>query len=622
MKEFSTPLLVEPSGHRNATELLLQRYRTSPDHVAFEVRAAGAAVTEPWRQVTTRQFVDEVRALAKGLLAAGIEPGESLAIMSPTRYEWALADMAAWFAGAVVVPVYETSAAPQVTAILADAGVRLAIAGTAGHAALLEVGFAEAGIPGLGIWTMDVRPGADLADLVARGAGISDAAVEERRLLAGLDSVATIVYTSGTTAAPKGALITHGNFVGQVLNVAAAYTGVVREGGNTIIFLPMAHVLARGLQLTCLANGMRIAHLSDPRDVVPALGVLKPTFLVVVPRVLQKIQASAAAAAAQKHLGPVWASAQGTAVAWGRFAQARDADPATRPGLGLRVRHALFDRLFYARLRTLMGGRLDYLLSGAAALDAELSLFFRGLGLPVVEGYGLTETTAPLTGNMPGSIRAGSVGVPMPGTTVRISDRGEVLARGVGVFAGYRRRADNADAFTDGFFHTGDLGELDESGSLTLNGRIKDVIVTAGGKTISPAIWEGYVEGDPLVAHAVMVGEGKPYLGGLVLLDPESVAAWAEREGIADLTGLQIPDDGGAVQIDDVRLLSAIGKAVSAANAKIARSEQVRRFVLLLTDLSEANGIVTPTMKLKRGAFTERAHHIVDKLYADPRSQA
>jgi long-chain acyl-CoA synthetase len=223
---------------------------------------------------------------------------------------------------------------------------------------------------------------------------------------------------------------------------------------------------------------------------------------------------------------------------------------------------------------------------------------------------------------MPGSIKAGSVGVPMPGTTVRLSDQGEVLARGVGVFAGYRRTADNADAFVDGFFRTGDLGELDGQGRLTLRGRIKDVIVTAGGKTVSPAIWEGYVEGDPLVAHAVMVGEGKPFLGGLVLLDPESVAAWAEREGIADLAGLRIPDDGGAVQIDDARLLTAIGTAVSSANAKIARSEQVRRFVLLLTDLSEANGIVTPTMKLKRGAFTERARHIVDNLYADTRSQA
>ncbi|OAE00976.1 AMP-dependent synthetase [Arthrobacter sp. OY3WO11] len=622
MKEFSTPLLVEPSSHRNATELLMQRFRTSPDHVAFEVRTLGGAITDPWRQVTTRQFVEEVRALAKGLIAAGLQPGESVAIMSPTRYEWAVADMAAWFAAAVVVPVYETSALPQVAAVLDDAAVRLAIAGTAGHALLLDQGFEETGRTSLGVWTMDARPGADLAELTKRGAAVPDSTVEERRLLPDLDSVATIVYTSGTTAAPKGALITHGNFMGQVLNVGAAYTGVVREGGNTVIFLPMAHVLARGLQLICLANGMRIAHLSDPKDVVPALGVLKPTFLVVVPRVLQKIQASAAAAAAKKHLGRVWAAAQRTAVEYGRFAEAHDADPSVRAPFGLRARHAVFNRLFYARLRALVGGRLDYLLSGAAALDAELSLFFRGLGLPVIEGYGLTETTAPLTGNMPGAISAGTVGVPTPGTTVRISDRGEVLARGVGVFAGYRRPADNQDAFTDGYFRTGDLGELDKLGRLTLKGRIKDVIVTAGGKTVTPAIWEGYVEGDPLVAHAVMVGEGKPYLGGLVLLDPESVTAWAEREGIADLDGLRIPDDGGAVQIEDARLLSTIGKAVSAANAKLARSEQVRKFVLLLADLSEANGMVTPTMKLKRTAFTERARHIVENLYAESRSQA
>ena len=307
---------------------------------------------------------------------------------------------------------------------------------------------------------------------------------------------------------------------------------------------------------------------------------------------------------------------------WGRFAEAHDADAAVRAPLGLRARRAVFDRLFYARLRALVGGRLDCLLSGAGALDAELSLFFRGLGLPVIEGYGLTETTAPLTGNLPGAIRSGSVGVPMPGTTLRISGEGEVLARGVGVFAGYRSEADNEGAFVDGFFRTGDLGELDSQGRLTLNGRIKDVIVTAGGKTVTPSIWEGYVEGDPLVAHAVMVGEGKPYLGGLVLLDPESLAAWAEREGIADLAGLQIPDDGGAVQIEDARLLSVVGKVVSAANSRLARSEQVRKFVLLLADLNESHGMVTPTMKLKRTVFTERARHFVEHLYTDARSQA
>lgn len=620
MREMGGPGFAVSSDRRNASDLLAHRVRTAPDHVAFEVRAAGEPVTAAWRQVTTREFEQEVRALAQGLVAAGVQPGESIAVMSPTRYEWALADLAAWYAGAVVVPIYETSAQAQVTAILADAAVRLGIGGSAGHAALLSAGFAESGIDALGVWTMDPAPEGDLADLVARGAGVPDAVVEERRLLADLDAVATIVYTSGATAAPKGALITHGNLVGKVLSVAAAYTEVVREDGNTIIFLPLAHVLARGLQLICLANGMRIAHLADPREVVPALGALRPTFLVVVPRVLQKIQAAAAAAAAKKHLGGVWAAAQRTAVAWGRHCEAVDADPATPTPLWLGLPRALFDRLFYARLRTLLGGRIDYLLSGAAALDEELSLFFRGLGMPVIEGYGLTETTAPLTGNLPGAIRSGTVGVPLPGAAVRISDQGEVLARGVGVFVGYHNPAEDTEAFSDGWFRTGDLGSLDDQGRLTLRGRLKDVIVTSGGKTVSPALWERHVEADPLVAHAVMIGEGKPYLGGLVLLDPESVQDWAAREGVTSLARLHLPTGGGITRIDDSRLVAAVGKAIGAANAQLARSEQVRRFALLLADLSESGGIVTPTMKLKRTALADRVRGIVDSLYPDPRT--
>ena len=605
------------AGYRNASDLLARRARQAPRHVAFEVPDAAGSITTPWRQVTTVEFESQVRALAKGLIAVGLQPGQSVAVMSPTRYEWAVADLAAWYAGAVVVPIYETSAQPQVTAILADADVRLAIAGTAAHAALLRTGLAQPGLRPLGVWSIDPDPGADLADLVARGAGIADDVVEHRRGQAGLDSVATIVYTSGTTAAPKGALITHGNLVGKVLSVADAYTEVVREDGNTVIFLPLAHVLARGLQLICLTKGMRIAHLADPRDVVPAVAVLRPTFLVVVPRVLQKVQAAAAAAAASRHLGPVWAAAQRTAIEWGRHSEAADADPGVRPGRRLRLRHRLFDRLFYSRLRDKLGRRIDYLLSGAARLDTDLSLFFRGIGLPVVEGYGLTETTAPLTANLPGAIRSGTVGVPLPGTELRISEEGEVLARGVGVFPGYHNPADNAAAFVDGWFRTGDLGALDATGRLTLLGRLKDVIVTSGGKTISPALWESQVEADPLVAHAVMVGEGKPYLGGLVLLDPESVQQWAERAGIGDQVRLPVPGRGAVSLVEDSRLVAAVAAAIGAANAQLARSEQVRRFALLLADLSDIGGIVTPTLKMKRAAFTDRVRDIVESLYAD-----
>ncbi|HQZ00739.1 MAG TPA: AMP-dependent synthetase/ligase [Propionicimonas sp.] len=621
LREVRTPMLADAGACRNATDLLLARLAEAPDHVAFEVRAPGAPVTGPWRPVTTAEFVARVRRLGRGLVAVGVHPGDAVAIMAATRYEWAVAEMACWFAGAVVVPVYDTSAAVQVETIVADAEVRLGLAGSEAQAVLLREALVARGRDALGVWTMDADPGHDLDDLQRRADAVGEPELERRRTRAGLDTVATIVYTSGTTAAPRGALVTHGNFVLQVRNIAAAYTEVVKPDGNTIIFLPLAHVLARGLQLVCLASGMRIAHLAEPREVVPALAVLRPTFLVVVPRVLQKVQAAAAATAARKRLGPVWSLAQATAVSWGRFAERVQDDPAARPPAWLAVRRWVFDRLFYARLRELLGGRIEYILSGAAALDAELCLFFHGIGVPVVEGYGLTETTAPLTGNLPGSIRAGTVGVPMPGLTVRISPDGEVLARGVGVFAGYRNAAADAAAFADGFFRTGDLGELDASGRLTLHGRCKDVIVTSGGKTISPAAWEGLVEQNPLVAHAVLVGEGKPYLGGLILLDPESVNAWAEREGLASFVRLSAPVDGGLVQVADSHLMAAVGRAVHAANAQVARSEQVRRFSVLIADLTEKGGMVTPTLKLKRSALMARVHDLVETLYHDPRGQ-
>ncbi len=614
MREISTPPLADLTGVRNTTDLLARRVASHPDAVAFDVREAGAPVAGPWRAVTAAEFETHVRALARGLVAAGLEPGEAVAVMAPTRYEWALMDLAVWYAGGVVVPVYETSAQIQVSAIVRDAGVRLAVGGGGRHVDLLAAALAELGIAAP-VWSMDPAPGRDLDALVTLGGDVPDAVVDERRTGADLDDVATIVYTSGTTSSPRGALITHRNLVGQVLSVAAAYTDVVREGGSTVIFLPLAHVLARGLQLVCLAGGMRIAHLSDPREVVPALSVLRPTFLVVVPRVLQKVQAAAAAAAAAKRIGFLWAWAQRTAVRWGRHLEAVDAGEDPRAPLHLRARRALFERLFYGRLRARLGGRVDYLLSGAAALDAELSLFFRGIGVPVIEGYGLTETTAPLTGHLPGAIRSGSVGVPMPGTTVRISEDGEVLARGIGVFRGYRNPANDADAFVDGFFRTGDLGSLDEHGNLTLHGRLKDVIVTSGGKTVSPEDWERFVERDPLVAHAMVVGEGKPYLGGVVLLDPESLTAWAQRRGIVDMGPLQLPKGGGAVEIVEPRLVAAIGAVVAAANARLAASEQVRKFALVVADLSEAGGTVTPTLKLKRAAIADQVRHITDRLY-------
>lgn len=610
--EFSSPVEVELGGHRNVTDLLMRRVQAAPDHIAFEVPDSDG---DRWRPVSTAEFVEEVTGLARGIMGAGLQPGEAVALMAATRYEWAVCDLAIWFAGGVVVPIYATSAQTQVNAILADAGVRLAIAGSQAQADLLTEASKSCVTSSLGVWLMDAKAGGDLAALAALGDRVSMAQVEARRLLADLDSVATIVYTSGTSGTPKGANITHRNFVGQVLAVAAGYSEVVRDDGNTVIFLPLAHVLARGLQLVCLAKGMRIAHVDDPKQAVSVLPMLRPTFLVVVPRVLQKIEAVAAAKAADLGLGRVWAGARKAAIQAGTMAELVDSGAEAQSSWSSRLRQVVFDKLFYGKIRAKFGGRVQYLLSGAASLDAELSLFFRGAGLPVIEGYGLTETTAPVTGNLPGSICSGTVGVPLPGSTVRISEDGEVLTRGVGVFAGYRRFEDNAEAFVDGFFRTGDLGEFDDQGRLRLLGRVKDVIITSGGKTVVPQLWEHAVEADPLVAHAVLVGEGRPYLGGLILLDAESVRTWALRHGARALASLKPPVAGGAVSIDDAGLVAAISRVIGAANAQLSRSEQVHRFALLLTDLTEAGGVTTPTMKLKREAFTRRVSGIVDGLY-------
>jgi long-chain acyl-CoA synthetase len=603
MRERSTEPLVDIDGYRNITDLLTRRAAAAPDHAAFDVPTGDAE--HPWRHVSTADYLHQVQALAKGLIAVGVGAGEAVAIMAPTRYEWAVADLAGWFAGAVIVPVYDTSSPDQVSAITTDAQVRLGIAGGERQRGILTDAFAATGLGDLGVWTMDASP-ADLDALTARGAAIGDDVLEARRRHADLDSPATIVYTSGTSGEPKGAILTHRNFVGQVANIAAAYSAVVHEGGNTVIFLPLAHVLARGLQLICLSGGMRIAHVADTTQVVESLGVLRPTFLVVVPRVLEKIRAAAGAKADAAHLGAVWRGAVATAEQWGEAAES-----GATPAFGLRLRRRLFDRLFYGRLRALMGGRLDYILSGGAPLAADLSLFFRGLGVPVIEGYGLTETSAPLTGNLPGNIRSGTVGYPLPGSTVRISERGEILARGVGVFAGYRDPRHNADAFEDGFLRTGDLGRLDDDGRLVLEGRLKDVIITSTGKTVVPQAWENAVEAHPLVAHAVTVGEGRSYLSALLVLDPVETRAWAQENGVSvdDTAG-----DGLSV-IDDPALVAALTAVVDAANSRVSHSESVRRFALVLADLDDTT-LVTPTLKIKRTALLDRGAAVIDDLYA------
>lgn len=603
-----TPSAVEIDQYRNVTDLLLQRSETAPEHIAFETREVGASIDQPWTPVSTRQFTGQVQDLAKGLIASGVQRGETVLIMAPTQYLWAVVDQAALFAGAVVVPVYDTAPTGQLSSIIADARPVVAFAAAPEHRERLIAASALAKTEAPTIWLLESGPHSPLSALTDLGDSVTDAQLEERRIEAALDDVATIVYTSGTTGSPKGVLITHRNLVGQVLNTAAAYSEVVHESGNTVLFLPLTHVLGRALQLICIANGMRVAHLSDPKEVVQALSILKPTFLVVVPRVLEKIESAAAASARDKHLLPLWRSAQRTAIEWAQYIESGDRAPVM-----LRMRRAFFDRLFYSRLRAVMGGRMEYLLSGAAVLRPDLALLFGGLGVPVIEGYGLTETTAPLTGGRPGSLVAGSVGTPLPGNEVRIAPNGEVLARGVGVIAGYRNSQQNEDAFIDGYFRTGDLGSLDETGALTLTGRLKHVIVTSTGRTISPESWEQDVEQHPLVAHATLVGNDRPYLTALVVIDTEAALSWFSERGDSAPEALNATS---FADCRDGRLNEEISAAVAQANAAVPPSERVQAWTAVVLGTEQMDDFVTPTMKLKRQALLEAGAPLVDVLYA------
>lgn len=592
--ESETPLLVDPEGaYRNATDLLEERLAKAPEHIAFEIPVRNEqGKIESWQPVSTADFTHRVRQIARGLIVAGVKPGDAVAILSLTRFEWALTDFACMYAGAVVVPIYDSSSAHQIEQIVQDADIRFGFGGTHELCQKLEQAIST-NAQETAVWSLDSTAMSSLVQLEECGVCVSDAELENRRTLAQLDSPATMVYTSGTTGAPKGAIITHRNFIGQVLNVAASYHKVVQEDGRTVIFLPLAHVLARGLQMICLAKGMRIAHLANPGELVPQLSVVRPTFLVVVPRVLEKIREAVAGKAQRTHLGPLWDQAELIAVAQGRALEQQEGGQTVHLSVLHRAQFALFDRMFYSKIRALTGGNIGWLLSGGAALAPELSLLFRGMGLPVIEGYGLTETTAPLCGNLPGDIRAGTVGVPLPGATVRISEHGEILARGIGVFAGYRDTTLNDAAFTsDGFFRTGDLGELDQRGRLILKGRLKDEILTAGGKSITPFTWENEVEKDPWVAHAVMVGEGQKFL-----------------------TALIVPDDA-ADEYNSEELRAHFDPIVERANALVARSEQVKKFEVVRVMPDDA-ALVTPTQKLKRGAFCQRFEQEINSMYGD-----
>lgn len=618
MNEASTALLVDLPETSNVTDLLLERVAADPNAVLYERKPdpQQAGQQQPdgaWLPVRAGEFLAQVRELAKGLIASGIAPGDPVAVMSRTRYEWTVLDFAIWFAGAVAVPIYETSSARQVEWILSDSGARLVVVEDAAKLELVRSVLAGSSLLGQGpvsLWCIDDDGDSPhLGALAAVGHGVGDAELETQRALANLSSVASLVYTSGTTGPPKGCRITHGNFALVAKNTVQFLSEVLDSGpSRTLMFLPLAHVLARAVQVVCLSAGTTLGHTSSVKELLGDLAGFRATFLLCVPRIYEKVLESAQQKAQESGKGKIFDLALRTAVSYSEALDARSRQQGSGPGVLLRARHWLFDRLVYTKLRAVFGGSVHYTVSGASALGLRQAHFFRGAGIMVLEGYGLTETTAPCTANTPEHTRVGTVGIPLPGTTIRIAPDGEVLVKGIGVFAGYHAdEAATAEAFSDGFFRTGDLGNLDEDGYLTITGRKKDLIVTAGGKNVYPAPLEAALRESPLVSQAVLVGEGRPFITALLSIDDDALARWNAQHGSA----LTAAEAGASAQFR-----AELQAVVDEANRTVSRAESIRKFAVLASDLSVESGQLTPSLKVRRAAVVSENGELIDALYS------
>ena len=582
MNQFVVPAVVPADPEANATDLLVDRVAATPDGALFAIPRDGG-----WVDVTAAEFHRQVVALAKGLVAAGIEPGDKIGFMCKTRYEWTLVDFATWFAGAVLVPVYETSAPSQVHWNLTDSEAVAMIVETPEHFSRFDEVHGD--LPLIrSVWQVDLG---DLAKLAASGTGVSDEEIERRRSLAVGSDIATLIYTSGSTGKPKGCVLTHSNFVELCRNAAVAMSDIVHPAASTLLFITTAHVFARFISVLAVHGGVKTGHQPDTRQLLPSLGSFQPTFLLAVPRVFEKVYNSAEQKAETGGRGKIFRSAADVAVAYSK-AQESGSVP-----LGLKLKFRLFDRLVYSKLRTAMGGRVEYAVSGSAPLGPRLGHFFHSLGIVILEGYGLTETTAPASVNLADRSKIGTVGPALPGVGIRIRDDGEVEVSGINVFREYWKNPEATAAAFDGeWFKTGDIGSFDGDGFLTITGRKKEIIVTAGGKNVAPAALEDPIRSNPVVGQVVVVGDQKPFIAALITLDPEMLPTWLDNNGQDKSLTVEQAATNPVV-------LAEIQRAIDAANAKVSRAESIRKFVVLPTEFTEASGHLTPKMSIKRNVI-------------------
>ena len=598
MRELSVPANIPPVSSGNVTDQIEDLFARNPQFPSVSIQT-----DDEWSTITAAQFREQVRNVAKGLIAEGLNAGDRIAILSRTRYEWTVADYAIWYAGCVTVPIYETSSPEQVEWIVSDSHV----VATFFEAQRTTHAFQPiaAKVPHMTrsyIFSDDA-----LAELARKGANVSDSELESRRTSAGPSDPATLIYTSGTTGRPKGCIITHGNLISEVDTLVKAVPEVfdVPEA-STLIFLPLAHVFGRLIQVAMLRGEVTIGHCPNPTALLKDLGSFKPTFLLAVPRVFEKVFNGSAAKAheASPVKGKIFDRAAATAIA---YSEALDHGHVSK---GLSIKHGLFDKLVYSKLRHAMGGRVTHAISGGAALGSRLGHFYRGIGLIILEGYGLTETTAGSTLNLPSALKIGSVGRPLPGTGARIESDGEILLKGPHVFAGYwNNDAATAEAMTsDGWFRTGDIGELDGEGYLRITGRKKELIVTASGKNVAPAVLEDRLRANPIISQCVVVGDNKPYIGALITLDQDALPQ------ILAANNIESAPMSDLIQNTDVRAL--VQKAVNAANEAVSNSEAIKRFVILPEDLTIDNGYLTPKMSIRRHLIVQDFAGDIEGLYA------
>lgn len=596
MREFSLPALYEVPTDGNLTDLIRRNASRHPD-----VAVMGRKVDGVWTDVTATQFLAEVRGAAKGLIAAGVEAGDRVALLSRTRYEWVLLDFAIWSAGGVTVPVYETSSPEQIQWILGDSGASLALVESAAHEASVESVRAE--LPELkGIRQIDAGA---VAELTADGADVSDELLDARMSAANADDPATIVYTSGTTGRPKGCVLSHRAFFAECGNIVERLKPLFRTGEcSVLLFLPAAHVFGRLVEVASVMAPIRLGCVPDIKNLTDELASFRPTLILGVPRVFEKVYNSARAKAQADGKGKIFDKAAHTAIAYSRAIGTPEG-----PSLGLKLKHKLFDKLVFSKLRAVLGGRGEYAISGGAPLGERLGHFFRGIGFTVLEGYGLTESCAATAFNPWDRQKIGTVGQPLPGSVVRIADDGEVLLHGEHIFSRYwNNEAATAEALADGWFHTGDIGTLDEDGYLAITGRKKEILVTAGGKNVAPAVIEDRIRAHALVAECMVVGDGRPFVGALVTLDEEFLGRWAADHGK--------PAGSTAASLrDDAELLAEVQRAIDDGNAAVSKAESVRKFRVLPAQFTEEAGHITPSLKLKRNVVAREFADEIEAIY-------